>query len=398
MSTGEESKQEVPEVEAAFTNLLKKFRVGLKDGMAETISEHIARTGGEEVFENPERLADRLVSWHDYINPVRRRQILEQWFAERGVEVPEETLRRAGAKSSEIKTTEEEQARKAAEEEKKKAKFYVDQDTGRIRAAREGEVTLTWDEAEKVSERITKDKAADEKGEKELPFITNEKGEWTINPKAKLSFSDIMVWDMFRKAKEKGEETDPFQIMKQKAQDMELMRSVFGGGEKGGGTSEIVDGLIKLKELTAPDKEMKAVLAGIYDLLEKGGGRGEESEVMKVLRGEVKDLRDQLTEQEKKRLTDQIDGLRTEITNIRGDLAATRREQGAKGEYDIMSQGLGVMDRRLGAVEGLLRGAIGKPPAQLSEGEKTALKDGITEEVTQQVEIDGLAKKVFYRQ
>lgn len=398
MSNGEESKQEVPEVEAAFTNLLKKFRVGLKDGMTETITENIARTGGEEVFENPERLADRLVSWHDYINPVRRRQILEQWFAERGVEVPEETLRQAGAKSSEIKTKEEERQRLATEEEKKKAKFYVDQDSGRIRAAREGETALTWDEAEKVSERIQKDQAAGEKGEKEPPFITNEKGEWTINPKAKLSSSDVIAWDMFRKSQEKGEETDPFEIMKQRAQDMELIRSVFGGGEKGGGTSEIVESLLKLKELTAPDKEMKAVLAGIYDLLEKGGGKGAETEQMKELRDQVKDLRDQLTEQEKKRLTDQIDGLRTEITNIRGDLAASRREQGAKGEYDIMSQGLGVMDRRLGAVENLLRGAIGKPPAQLSEGEKTALKEGITEELTGQAEVDDLAKKVFYRQ
>ena len=50
----EEEKVEVPEVQAAFAKLVKKFHItGFKDGLAETIAEVISYAGGEIVFEDP---------------------------------------------------------------------------------------------------------------------------------------------------------------------------------------------------------------------------------------------------------------------------------------------------------------------------------------------------------
>ncbi len=131
----EETKVEVPQEELAFTQLLLKFGVGTKTLKSETIAENISRTGGERVFEYPERLAGRLATWHECISPVKRKQILEQWFSEKGVEVPEEALKTAGLKTSEIRKKEEEEEKRKAEEEKRKAKFFVEPDTGAIRAA-----------------------------------------------------------------------------------------------------------------------------------------------------------------------------------------------------------------------------------------------------------------------
>jgi hypothetical protein len=49
----EEKKSQVPQVQGAFASLLKKFRIGTKDGLAETIAEVISYAGGEIVFEDP---------------------------------------------------------------------------------------------------------------------------------------------------------------------------------------------------------------------------------------------------------------------------------------------------------------------------------------------------------
>ena len=143
MATGDENKVpevetkiEVPQEELAFTQLLQKFGIGTKTLKTETIAENISRTGGERVFEYPERLAGRLATWHEYISPVKRKQILEQWFSEKGVEVPEAALKTAGLKTSEIKEKEKEEEIRKAEEEKIKAKFFVEPDTGAIRAAK----------------------------------------------------------------------------------------------------------------------------------------------------------------------------------------------------------------------------------------------------------------------
>ena len=92
MTTAEETNVEVPQEEMAFTQLLLKFGIGTKTLKAEIIAENISRTGGEHVYEYPERLAERLATWHEYISPVKRKQILEQWFSEKGVEVPEEAM------------------------------------------------------------------------------------------------------------------------------------------------------------------------------------------------------------------------------------------------------------------------------------------------------------------
>ena len=61
---GEEPKVEVPQEELAFTQLLQKFGIGTKTLKTETIAGNISRTGGERVFEHPERLSGLLAALH----------------------------------------------------------------------------------------------------------------------------------------------------------------------------------------------------------------------------------------------------------------------------------------------------------------------------------------------
>lgn len=398
MSNNNEEKVEVPQEEKAFAELLKKYQVGLKGNLAETITENIARTGGERVFEYPDRLAERLASWHEHISPVRRKQILEHWFAEKGIEVPAEALETAGLKSAELKERGEAERKRHEEEELKKAKFFVDIDTGQIRAAKEGEKALTWDEAERVADRMKKEKGAGDKDEKEPPFIPDGEGNWQLNPKAKIGGMELLAFEAVRKSQERGQPLDPFEVMKERANDIEIMRSVFGGGKGGGGFIESADDLLKLKALLGLDEEMKTLLSGLYKKIgEVGEGKGESEEV-KGLRDELKELSKKLEEKDREKLGDQITTLQNSLTSLRGELAKVKEGATATSEYGIMSEGLKVIDRRLGALEGVARGVFGKQPKALLPGQKEELTEAIGEEAVAEQELENLAEEVFYQQ
>lgn len=65
MSNGEERKREVPEVKETFANLLKKFRVGVGDGMAEMITEDVCTPRWRVRAARPDRMmASVLYSRH----------------------------------------------------------------------------------------------------------------------------------------------------------------------------------------------------------------------------------------------------------------------------------------------------------------------------------------------
>jgi len=370
MTTDDQVKEQVPQEEKAFSELLKKYQVGLKGNMAETIAENISRTGGERVFEYPERLAERLTAWHEYISPVRRKQIIEHWFAEKGVEVPEEALRTAGLRTSEIREREEEEKARRDEEEKRKAKFFVDQETGQIRAAKEGEKALTWDEAERVADRMKKERSKVDREEKEPPFIQDSEGNWMLNPRARIGGLELLAFEAVRRSQERGEFQDPFEILKERAREVEVMRSVFGGGKETGGLSETVEALLKVKELTGGDEETKNLLAGIYNRLKEGAeGRGQSEEV-KALREEVQTLRGELERKEKERLEDQIRQMNAELADLRAELARAASESSAKDEYGIMSEALKMADKRLGAIENVI--VAGRPGAGAGGGDRGA--------------------------
>ena len=470
-----ETKVEVPQEELAFTQLLQKFGIGTKSLKTETIAENISRTGGERVFEYPERLAGRLATWHEYISPVKRKQILEQWFSEKGVEVPEEALKTAGLKTSEIKEKEKEEETRKAEEEKRKAKFFVETDTGAIRAAKGEETPLTMTEAETISDRIKtgkkeakaeeeakakaeeggkeeetrkaeeekrkakffvetdtgairaakgeetpltmteaetisdriktgkkeakaeeEAKAKAEEGGKESPFTLDSEGHWQLNPNAKISGMELLAFEAVKKSQEKGETADPFEILAAQAKSIETMRSVFGGGREGGGFLDSVDDLIKLKNLLGTDEDTKTLLAGIYKkLTDTGEGKGE-SEDVKGLRDELKSLREDLQKKERERLEERITSLNAAISEVRGDLAKARSESRATDEYGIMGEAIKVVDRRLGALEGMARGAFGKAPGLLPSGVKKELTQAISKEAVEAQALDKLAEAVFY--
>lgn len=283
-------------------------------------------------------------------------------------------------------------------------KYSVDTDSGTIKVASTSDrAALTWDEAEKLSSKITRDSEAKEKkqakaekDERESPFTQDAEGNWIINPNARIGGLEILAFEAVRKAQERGEPLDPFEVMMQRAKDVEAVRSIFGGGKEGGGVLSNIEDLMKLKALLGADDNMKALLSGIYKKMsEAGEGKGENEEV-RALRDELKELTKKLDEKDRERLDDQITGLRNELTDVRSELAKAASESRAKDEYGIMSQALGVVDKRLGAIENTVQTAFAKPPGALPLGKKRELTTAISEEAKKQKEIDELAEEIFF--
>lgn len=385
---GNERPVEVPEDKAGFNEVLKKFRIGLKGDFYETITDDIATTGGELVFETPELLMKKLGEWHTHVDPPTRRKIIEYWFAKKGTPVPEEVVTVAGM----TETQKQEEEKKKVEEVKREAaeskKYIVNSETGAITVAkRDDRPALDWDEAVTLSTRIKGERG--ETGEKESPFILDKEGNITVNPKAKLGGMEVLAYDALSRAQTKGETRTPLEILEEDAKRIETIRAVFGGSKEGKGLLDSVDDLTKLKTLLGADEDTKALLSGIYKRVSEAGTGKEENEGIKALREELKALREEQDREKWNRVT-------AELAGVKGELAKARDESKAKNEYGIMDKALAIGDKRLGAIENLLVSRFGSLPPPMPPGEKQQLTEGVVEVVAGAEELDQLAESVFY--
>lgn len=398
-----------------FVKLLIDY--GVKDKAATIITQHIADTGTDQVFEKPLELLQKLARFPREVPPTTRRNILDHWFMQNKIPMPEgfqdeaerpaEELRIKYAKgigeeakysietetgrirvaskdephpltydeadklSRRIESKLTEQGQRKDEKSTPKVTYVYDDVTNKIRMAREGEIGGTLQEAKELKAMAEK---SDTKVDQEPQFIRGEGDKWIPNPKAKFSSMDMMFWQMYQKAEQKGEATDPFEYMSQQAEKMLLMRRAFGGDS---------------------DSEVKQTLKAIMDYLKEGGAKKGESEDLKALREQITSLNQRIVEKENAELVGIVNSLRTEVSQLRGDVTKEREKGKGKNELDIMSEGLTLLDRRLGGIEQLVRGAIVKPPKGFSPGEKEQLTEKISTELEQQARVRDLAKDLW---
>ncbi len=145
---------------------------------------------------------------------------------------------------------------------------------------------------------------------------------------------------------------------------------IGGGGE---GPSDL-DRIAKLAEL---------------GLIQKPGAG--ESDAVSALRTEVVNLKEALTRKDMDSIQGELTAVKGALINIRQELETTRRDQSAKGEYDIMAQVVGVIDRRAGAIENVLTGLVKRPPSPLSLKKKKETIAAIESEVESQSNLHELA-------
>jgi len=439
--------REVPIVEEDFATLLSKFRI--KPEVATNISNNISHIGGQTVFENPELLTKKLAAWSTEISPSKRKLIIEQWFAERGIEVPEEVIEKAGKGPGELR-------KEAKGKEESENIYYVDSDTAIIRLAAGNEKATTLTEAKELQKLIKKDleearkRQKAEEGGKEPAFIPGEQGTWTLNPLSKMGFGEFAVFQMYQDSLRRGEPIDPVEELTKRAEQSTRLKEAMGvktGGEdtemtmldkldklgmlkkgegEGGlltqldslgllrksgeeGKSTQIDMLDKMNQLgllKKPGEEGRSTQMEMLDkmdslgMLKKPGEEDAGSPIIAALQTEVKELKESLQKQE-------MDSLKNVVVSISNQVSELRKEMSNQGKlegrYALLEKTITTIDSQLSGIRSDVKPLVmaagrggGSEPSKKSPEDKARISKGLKEAVGLEREARALEDELLF--
>jgi hypothetical protein len=377
-SLGEQgSAREVPIVEEDFATLLKKFKI--KADLAYNIAENISHTGGSRVFEDPEILLKRLSLWSSDIPPARRKNIIEQWFAERGVDIPPEVQHKAGMTTEQIQETEKKT------KEDGEVRYIYDTGDKQVRMAKEGEKGGTLAQAKELK-KMTED---DGKAGTESPFMQDAEGHWVLNPKARVTGVELMAFQFMRQSQDKGEPVDPITAMTKAAETWKTLREGLGVG---GSTlpswmtdpAAFVTMVRNITGGTEGDSASKATLAAMQKTIE-----------------ELKEdrWRAQFDAQQK-----QIQDVTAVLNRTLEMIADMKKERVGRTEMDILheiaTEGIELAKTELPGLRKDIKEAVGSvvPPLGKTAEQREERKKQYRQAIDTDKDIEELGRRVFFQE
>ncbi|MBA7714961.1 hypothetical protein ES703_123994 [subsurface metagenome] len=372
-AAGGEGAREVPIVEEDFATLLRKFKI--KGDLATNIAENISHTGGPSVFEDPELLFKRLTAWSSDINPSRRKLIIEQWFAEKGINIPTEVQQKAGMTTEQLGKIEEE-TKEGAE-----VRYVFDEEQRVVRMAKKDERGGTLAQAKELKTMAEES----EKAGAESPFMQNEEGGWILNPKARVTGVELMAVQFMQQAQQKGEPVDPITAMTRAAETWKTLREGLGGGPS-----------TQPAWMTDPVAFVEAIRKIT------GGTEGDSA-----LKEALTEMRQSVNEMKEQRYQDQFAGQQKQIQDLANVLKQTldtisdlQKNKGGRTEMDIIHEIVTGSKEELSGLRKDVKEAFTSsslPPGK-SAGEREDRKQRVKKALKIDEEIEELGKRLFFRQ
>ena len=371
--------REVPIVEEDFATLLKKFKV--KADLAANIAENISHTGGPKAFEDPEILLKRLTMWSSDITPGKRKNIIEQWFAERGLDIPLEIQQRAGMTPDQIQ--EAEKKTKAAGEVE--VRYIYDTDVKQVRMAKEGERGGTLAQAKELKKMAEESEGAGT----ESPFAQDAEGQWVLNPKARVTGVELMAFQFMRQSQEKGEPIDPITAMTQAAEKWKALREGLGVG---GSAST----------LPAWMSDPAAFITMVKSISGSTEGDSASKEALTAMQKTIEGLKED-------RWRAQFDAQQKQLQDLAGVLNKTleaigdmKKERIGRTEMDILheiaTEGIGLAKTELPGLRKDIREAISSvaPPLGKTSEQREDRKKKFQQALDTDKDIEELGRRVFF--
>ena len=365
--------REVPIVEEDFATLLKKFRI--KGGLAANIAENVSHTGGPKVFEEPELLFKRLTTWSSDIPPGMRKNIIEQWFAEKGIDISPEVQQKAGM------TTDQIQKEEAGTKGGVEVRYVYDEEAHVVRMAKKDEVGGTLAQAKELKKMAEED----ERAGAESPFMQDGEGRWVLNPKARVTGVELMAVQFMQQSQAKGEPADPIEAMTRAAQTWSTLREGLGGGPSA---------------LPAWMTDPVAFTEAIRKIT--GGTEGDSAtkEALAEMRKSVDEMREQ-------RHQDQFAGQQKQIQDIANLLKQTldtisdlKKGRGGRTEMDIIHEIVTGGKEELSGLRKDVKEAITSsslPPGKGAK-EREDRKQRVGKALKTDQEIEDIGKRLFFPQ
>jgi len=368
--------RQVPIVEEDFATLLTKFKI--RADLAANIAENISHTGGPRVFEDPEILLKRLSSWSSDIPPAKRKNIIEQWFAERGVDIPPNIQQMAGMTAEQLSKEE-----KATKDRDPEVRYIFDTDVKQVRMAKEGEKGGTLAQAKELKKMAEEDEGAG----RESPFVQNGEGNWMLNSKAKVGGVELLAFQSLKRAEERGEPFDPITALTKASEQMKILREGFGSG---GST------------LPAWMTDPVAFVEAIKNIT---GGKGEDSET----KAAVLAMQQTIEELKEDRWKMQFDAQQKQIQDVTGVLSKTletisdmKKERVGRTEMDIIheiaEQGLGLAKSELPGLRKDIRDMVGSValPSTKTPEQREDRKKKYKQAIDTDKDIEEIGRRVFF--
>jgi len=372
----ESSARQVPIVEEDFATLLTKFKI--RADLAANIAENISHTGGPRVFEDPEILLKRLSSWSSDIPPAKRKNIIEQWFAERGVDILPNIQQMAGMTAEQLSKEE-----KATKDRDPEVRYIFDTDVKQVRMAKEGEKGGTLAQAKELKKMAEEDEGAG----RESPFVQNGEGNWMLNSKAKVGGVELLAFQSLKRAEERGEPFDPITALTKASEQMKILREGFGSG---GST------------LPAWMTDPVAFVEAIKNIT---GGKGEDSET----KAAVLAMQQTIEELKEDRWKMQFDAQQKQIQDVTGVLSKTletisdmKKERVGRTEMDIIheiaEQGLGLAKSELPGLRKDIRDMVGSValPSTKTPEQREDRKKKYKQAIDTDKDIEEIGRRVFF--
>lgn len=214
------------------------------------------------------------------------------------------------------------------------------------------------------------------KGAEESPFIPDKDGNWTLNPKARVTGIELMALDAIRKAQERGEPVEPLEALAQAAERMKVFKEALGGGGA---------------ELPEWMRDPLQFQKTIQELSPKG-----DNEALKELKDELTRLREDQHQAELKRrdehitdLTTVVQGYRGEVLKLRDEIEKNRMATG-RTAYDLLGDLVQKVPDR-DDVRAMVMEAVGKGPKLLPRG--TGERERVLEGMATNIEFAAEVKK-----
>ncbi|MBA7535389.1 hypothetical protein ES705_27642 [subsurface metagenome] len=367
--------KEVPIVEDDFATLLKKFKI--QGGLAANIAENVSHTGGPRVFEDPGILLRRLAMWSTEIAPAKRKNIIDQWFAERDIDIPLEVQQKAGMTTEQIQKTEKET------KEAPEVRYVWDAETRQVRMAKEGERGGTLAQAKELKKMAEED----EKAGAESPFMQDGEGRWVLNPKARVTGVELMAIQFMQRGQEKGEPLDPITAMTKAAETWKSLREGLGVG-----------GSTLPNWMTDPVAFNSAIKS-------ISGGTGEDS----VLKDALVQMQKSIEEMKEDRWREQFAGQQKQIQEITGVLNKTldtiadvQKGRVGQTEMDILqniaTEGISLAKAELPGLRRDIKEAVSSvslPPGKSSE-QRADRKEIFKQAIETDKDIETIGQRLFF--
>ncbi len=365
--------REVPIVEEDFATLLRKFKI--KGDLAANIAENISHTGGPSVFEEPELLLKRLTAWSSDVNPTRRKLIIEQWFAEKGIDISPEVQQKAGMTKEQIQK--EEAETKGGVE----VRYVYDEEAHVVRMAKKDEVGGTLAQAKELKTMAEES----ERAGAESPFMQDGEGRWVLNPKARVTGVELMAVQFMQQAQAKGEPVDPITAMTRAAETWKTLREGLGGGASA---------------MPAWMTDPVAFVQAIKSITGETGGDS-------ALKEALTEMRQSVNEMKEERYRDQFAGQQRQIQDISNVLKQTldtisdlQKGRVGRTEMDIIHEIVTGGKEELSGLRKDVKEAITSsslPPSKTAE-ERDGRKQRVKKALKTDQEIEDLGKRLFFPQ